>query len=105
MRDILEQMRDEIVAGITDKGEALSAFDAIGALIDKACELATEGQAVEVVNPPTIQVVAVKTLKDILNECLSSALTPLPASPKKRTAVSSKKAKPKKAQKRAAKKR
>ena len=76
MRDLLEQMRDDIVANITDKGEALSAFDAIGALIDKAMELTSE--AVEVINPPAIQVVSVKTLKDILNECLSSALTPMP---------------------------
>lgn len=87
LRATLEDMRDQTVAAIAEvsKWAALLAHDDITMLIDKACEY--EGGAVTVLPAPTVQLVPVNALRDILNECLSNALTPFPAPVRKPKAM------------------
>lgn len=77
MRERLEGMRDSIVAEIADNGDrdtALFAHDSITEMIDAAVS--------EALPASIVQVAPVVMVRDMLNECLSNALTPLPT-PKK----------------------
>jgi len=78
VREILEQMQEELVSSLDDvnKSNLLFIHDGIGRIIDKAEEFQT---VVEETPPASIvQVASVSLLRDTLNECLSNALTPLP---------------------------
>lgn len=69
MREQLEEMRDRLVNNLAtvSKPAALTMHDGITEMIDKAEELA-----------PAVTVASVSMVRDMLNECLSNALTPLP---------------------------
>lgn len=79
MREKLEEMRDALLdgVGLESRGDLLTLHDGITAMIDTAEELAG----------PIVTVAPISAVRDMLNECLSNALTPFVAPKKKKSST------------------